>query len=96
LWNVTASDPRGTSKFQSPADPSRYSFYERVIGGDSGNPALIVVSGEPVLLTVWTFGEAGSGTSVAAIKDDINRLMSDLGGGYQLTEVDLAGFTPLP
>ncbi|MGI6495775.1 MAG: hypothetical protein ACOX5G_06765 [Kiritimatiellia bacterium] len=96
LWNVTASDPRGTSKFQSPADPSRYSFYERVIGGDSGNPALIVVSGEPVLLTVWTFGEAGSGTSVTAFKADINRLMSDLGGGYRLTEADLTGFTPLP
>ena len=51
---------------------------------------------KPVLLTVWTRPLAGSGTSVTAFKADINQLMSGLGGGYQLTEVDLSSYTPLP
>ena len=55
------------------------------------------LAGTPVLLTVWSALDFnGCGTSVAAFKADINQLMDELGGGYQLTEVDLSGFAPLP
>jgi hypothetical protein len=37
----------------------------------------------------------GSGPSLTALKQDINAMMSELGGGYQLTEVDLSGFRAL-
>jgi hypothetical protein len=77
-------------------DATRLDFFEDIIRFDSGNPVFILINGQPILLTVWTRGGPGIGTSVTAFKADINQLMSDLGGGYQLTEVDLTGFTPLP
>ena len=79
-----------------PVDATRLDFFEDIIRFDSGNPVFILINGQPILLTVWTRGGPGIGTSVTAFKADINQLMSDLGGGYQLTEVDLTGFTPLP
>ena len=62
----------------------------------------IIVNNQPVLLTVWTNGGAGGGTSVTAFKKDINDLMAyldDKNGNattYQLEEIDLSGFTVLP
>ncbi|MEN9841224.1 MAG: hypothetical protein RL376_1024, partial [Verrucomicrobiota bacterium] len=68
------------------------SFYEEKIGGDSGNPAFLIINGQLVLLTCWTYGGGGSGTSVHNQKAAINTLMTTLGGGYQLTPVDLSAF----
>ncbi|MDA3923804.1 MAG: hypothetical protein PF904_03790 [Kiritimatiellae bacterium] len=73
----------------------RKNFYESVILGDSGNPAFLIMQNQPVLLTVWSFGLGGSGTSVSAFKGDIEQMMEDLGGGYQLTEIDLSIFSKL-
>lgn len=66
-----------------------------LIGGDSGNPAFLMLDDEPILLTVWHAGGYGNGTSIAAIKDDINAMMNQLGGGYQLSEYDLSGYKRL-
>lgn len=82
--------------FTIPTEPQRLAFYENKIGGDSGNPALFIINGEPVILTVWTYGGAGSGTSIRGQKAAINALMTELGGGYQLTEVDLSEFVLPP
>ena len=73
----------------------RLGFYEDLVIGDSGNPVFIILSGEPVLLTVWTSGGAGSGSSIVAFKNEINQVMLELGGGYQLTPIDLSGFTAI-
>ena len=63
---------------------------------DSGNPAFLLLRGQPVLLTVWTGPLGGFGTSVTAFKNDINAMMLDLDlGGYQLTEIDLSVFEKL-
>lgn len=70
----------------------RLAFYESKVGGDSGNPAFLIVNDELVLLTVWTYGGAGSGTFVTPQIAAINAMMTALGGGYQLTEADLSGF----
>jgi hypothetical protein len=78
--------------FTIPSNLQRLAFYEHKISGDSGNPAILPVNGLPVLLTVWTYGGAGSGSSVRAQKTAINAMMTQLGGGYQLTEIDLSGF----
>ena len=56
---------------------------------------ILILDGEPVLLTVWTWGGIGSGTSITAFKQDINDMMNLLGGGYQLTEFDLSGYKKL-
>lgn len=90
---VTDWASEGTSTgFRAPSDPHRASFYEPKIGSDSGNPALVRIGDHLVLLTVWTYGGPGSGTSVRAHKAQINTMMTQLGGGYQLTEVDLSAW----
>lgn len=75
------------------AGSSRVNFSESIITGDSGNPAFLIIDGELVIITVWTFGGAGAGTSIVFHKDAINTMMATLGGGYSLTEIDLSGFT---
>ncbi len=77
-----------------PVDSARQSFYTGLQGGDSGNPLLMFISGETVLLTVWSYGD-GTGTSVSALKSDINDIMDDLGGGYHLQEINLSGYRSL-
>ncbi len=78
---------------QVPTDETRLEFYETVISGDSGNPSFVVISDELVLLSVWTYGGAGSGHFISAYKSEIEAAMVSLGGGYStLTEIDLSGF----
>lgn len=78
--------------FNRSSDPAIKAFYEDIVWGDSGNPAFMVVDDQLVLLTVWTFGAGGAGTSIAGQRTEINNMMRELGGGYQLTEVDLTRF----
>lgn len=73
-------------------DESYKPFFENIIAGDSGNPAFMIVDNQLVLLTVWTFGYGGSGTSIVHQKNEINKMMKDLGGDYQLTEIDFSHF----
>jgi len=92
---------RKTTLFSYPSISSRAGYSEPLIGGDSGNPSFFILNQELVLLTVWTGGFAGSGTSVTDFKSDINQLISDVNqlygatNNYQLTETDLSGFDSL-
>lgn len=82
-----------TAALNSPnVNSLRYAFFENITLGDSGNPAFLIINGELVIITVWTFGGGGAGTSIAYHKDAINDIMSALGGGYSLTEMSLNGF----
>lgn len=80
------------ARFSNPKNSTRLLFYENIIMGDSGNPAFLIINNELVIITIWTYGGAGTGTSIVYHKDAMNTMMSTLGGGYQLTEVDLSGF----
>ena len=64
-----------------------------IIGGDSGNPAFVVVDGESVLLGTLTGGGAGSITSLHDQLGLINSAMTAAGGSQQLTQFDLSGYT---
>lgn len=90
---IPTSTSYALTTFRSPADATRRSFYEDVVGGDSSNPAFLVINGQIVLLTCWTYGGSGSGTSVYAFKAQLNAAMTTLGGGYTLTDADLSSFT---
>ena len=81
--------------FDYPVDTNRLEYSEEIILGDSGNPAFLIIDDQLVILSVWTYGDAGAGTSLTVFKDDINQIMTDLGGGYQLSEIDLSGFSSL-
>lgn len=73
----------------------RQPFYEGMVSGDSGSPAFIFINGNLVLLTVISTGGPGTGTSITPFIGDINAAMTALGGGYQLTTVDLSSFPDL-
>jgi hypothetical protein len=69
---------------------------------DSGNPTFVLVNGEAVLVSVHSSAETGPfvsddttslfGVPQTPIYDSINTVMTSLGGGYQLTDVDLSEF----
>lgn len=79
--------------WRTPSISNRLSFFESIVTGDSGSPAFLIINNELVIITVWTFGGAGGGTSLLYFKNDINDMMNTLGGGYQLTEISLSSFT---
>lgn len=92
-YEIDHAQPGALATFVSPSEHVYLHFYENLVGGDSGNPCFFLINGELVLLTVWSRGGGGQGTSVSAFKTEINAAMTTLGGGYQLTEVDLSAFT---
>lgn len=65
---------------------------------DELDPAFLIVNDELVLVTVWTFGGAGSGTPVAKYISDINQMIVDadtqasVSTGYTVTEADFSEF----
>ncbi len=76
-----------------PADATRLTFFEQLISGDSGNPCFLIIDDVAVLITTWTYGGPGAGPRIHALHTEINAAMTTLGGGYQLTDVDLSDFT---
>lgn len=81
-----------TVNCKPPIKNSRLAFFENIILFDSGNPCFLIINNQLVIITVWTYGGGGGGTAIYHQKDVINAMMSSLGGGYSLTEVDLSGF----
>lgn len=76
------------------AYPAGYAaYYGEIVLFDSGNPTFLVVAGQPVLLGVFRTGGAGGGSFISYYTTEVNAAMTSLGGGYQLTPVDLSGFT---
>ena len=71
-------------------DPLRAPFTESLIGGDSGNPAFLLIGGEALL--ILTHLSSGHGPCYTSWFDEVNAAMTSLGGGYQLTEFDLDGY----
>ena len=75
-----------------PTDTQRKLFYLDIISGDSGSPAFLFINNQLVMVTAWTWGGAGGGPFYGTFVSKINDAMTSLGGGYQLTPVDLSGF----
>lgn len=63
---------------------------DSIVPGASGSPAFIVVNSELVLTSLWT--TPSGGFPYYADATTINGMLDELGGGYNLTEVDLSGF----
>lgn len=91
-------DLASNKSFRTSSDSDRLIFNESKISGDSGNPAFVIVNGELILITVWTFGGAGSGTAISENIEDLNQMIIDsdaqagVSTGYTVTEADLSAF----
>lgn len=86
---------RSNCSFAQPSIAAFTPYYEEKIVGDSGNPAFLIINGELMLLTTWWYGGGGSGPSVYSHNVEINAAMATLGGGYQVTPMDLSSFKTL-
>lgn len=71
--------------------PDRHDMYTVPVGGDSGSPVYLIVNDELVVLT--TLHTPGSGPAIVNNYAAINAGMTTLGGGYQLTDISVSGFT---
>jgi hypothetical protein len=93
LESDISSLPSGSGiSLAAPTDPTRSLFYQAKVSGDSGQPAFIILNGQLVLLTVYSYGGAGSGWFLTPCLSQINSAMAALGGGYSLTPVDLSPY----
>ncbi len=74
------------------ATSTRFSFFEELVEGDSGQPGFFLIHGQPILALTTTTGGRGPfyGAYVEAINDAIITLGND--GGYQLSTYDLSCF----
>lgn len=59
-------------------------FRERIVVGDSGNPAFLLIGNEPVLLCCLQFGGYGSGPALHLYAKEIQAVMDQLCPGYRL------------
>lgn len=96
LWNLRydRNTPRAVYKYPTLED--RVAFYERVVSGDSGNPAFVAIGTE--LWLVGTLHTAGYTPYLGALITEINTVISELDAlqgditGYTVTEGDLSSF----
>ena len=63
-------------------------FRDRLIGGDSGNPAFLLINDQPILIYCLTGGWSGSGDGLHFYQDKIQSLMDELCPGYKLEIFD--------
>lgn len=87
----------GRINLAKPTNAQRLNYYYDAIAGDSGGAIMTIVNGLPVVLTtlhtgLYSGAGAGAGPNLVDYKNEINNAMATLGGGYQLTEIDLSGF----
>jgi len=77
------------SFMESSAVPT--SYYIPPVVGTSGNPNFLLINGEPILISTFTFGGPGIGPffSEPSNFNAINSIMTSLGGGYQLETIDV-------
>lgn len=83
---VYVTNPNHISGYNSILDPIKL-WYETPISGDSGNPMFLLIDNQLVLISCWT--TPVSGPSYSSLYDLLNYFMNQLGGGYNLTPIDL-------
>jgi hypothetical protein len=67
-----------TTRFTSPTNTNRLTLYENLIGGDSGNPAFLIINDELVIVTAWYGGNGGSGPSLHLYETAINNAIVNM------------------
>ena len=62
----------------------------RIVVGDSGNPAFLLIGNEPVFLYCLLHGGAGRGPSIFRYRKELQKVMDELCPGYKLEEFDFS------
>lgn len=72
------------------AEGDRAAFSKNIISGDSGSPVFMLIDDQLVVL--GTHYTAIGAPLISAHIDQVNAAMTSLGGGYQLTQIDLTDY----
>lgn len=62
----------------------------KIVGGDSGNPAFLLIGNEPILLYCLYSGGIGHGPAIHRYRREIQKAMDELCPGYKLESFDFA------
>jgi hypothetical protein len=78
--------------------PNRLTFYEEIIGGDSGNPSFLIINNQLVLITTWLSNDSGPFYTglINVLNTNMNLLWTRnnrSGSSYTTTVIDLSSFT---
>ena len=65
-------------------------FREPIVGGDSGNPAFLLIGDSPILLYCLKSGGCGSGHAYHLFRSEIQAAMDELCPGYKLESFDFS------
>lgn len=96
-YNLTlpTASQTGSAQFANPNWinwAKRMEFFEMKRGGDSGNPAFVIINNQLVILTVFTYGGAGAGSALCGKLDVLNNMIAQFGIPDRLQVIDLTGF----
>lgn len=75
VWNVRSSVS---------TNAVRAAFRELIVGGDSGNPAFLLLGDEPIILCCLRGGGCGCGPALHLYRREIQAAMDELCPGYKL------------
>ena len=65
-------------------------FWRKLVVGDSGNPAFLLIGKDPILVYCVTHGGGGAGFAVHRYRREIQAAMDELCPGYKLEEFDFS------
>lgn len=77
-------------KGREPSSLRQRRFRERIVVGDSGNPAFLLLDGQAVLLYTIYGDSCGSGHGLHAVRREVQAAMDALCPGYRLESFDFA------
>ncbi len=76
--------------YVSTLNAQRSTFYELLVGGDSGNSGFVLIGNKPVL--ILTHSGPGGGPSYSFYKNDVQTAIDSMGGNYTLSTINLSCF----
>ena len=75
-WSHVPKNAKGTA------------FWRKIVGGDSGNPAFLLIGNEPILLYCLQGGGSGCGSGLHLYRKEVQAAMDELCPGYRLETFD--------
>lgn len=87
----TNGSPWKSMSCRVPNDGRWQAFRERLIVGDSGDPAFLLVGDRPILVYCVQGGGCGSGPAIHLHRREIQAAMDELCPGYKLENFDFTG-----
>ena len=73
-----------------PTNPTWKALSGKIVVGDSGNPAFLLIGNEPILLYCLLSGGVGHGPPIHYYRREIQKAMDELCPGYKLEEFDFS------